>query len=222
MSARLTPNPSLKRACLRHARLAQTLGLTRKNMLPANAFNATEWIAQNTRGGTELSPEALEAVASFTTMWNFFESTLCENRASAAAFARVCERFEPERLPRSTVDALDECLAFWQFRYRTPHGFGHRFEGLYFRHSDRRTHVETALEGKATSPQDKLLALMIIVYRLRNNLFHGLKTLEMLNDQVQNLATASRCLAAVLEAIPSGFVSIRRQQAAGRKPHGEA
>lgn len=183
-------------------------------MSTANAFNATNWIAQNTPGGTELSPEATEAVASFTTMWNFFESTLCENRASIAAFERACKRFEPDRIPPATTQALDECLAFWKFRYRTPDGFGHRFEGLYFRPNDRRTHVEAVLEGNSTDPRGKLLALMIIVYRLRNNLFHGLKTLEMLNDQVQNLTTASRCLAAVLEAIPSRFVSVRRQRAA--------
>lgn len=183
-------------------------------MPPVNDFNATEWIAQNTLGGTELSAEARNAVSSFTTMWNFFESTLCENSASVAAFERAIERFEPDRTHPPTMEALDECLAFWAFRYRTPEGFGHRFEDLYFRQNDRRAHVESVLEGHLTEPKDKLLALMIIVYRLRNNLFHGLKTLEMLNDQVLNLVTASRCLAAVMEAIPSRFVSNRRQRAA--------
>jgi hypothetical protein len=185
-------------------------------MPTASVFNATEWIAQNTPGGTELSAEATEAVSSFTTMWNFFESTLCENHASVAAFARACERFDPHQIPPATIQAIDECLAFWTFRYRTPEGFGHRFEGLNFRPNDRRAHVESVLEGISTDPKDKLLALMIIVYRLRNNLFHGLKTLEMLNDQVQNLATAGRCLAAVLEAIPSRLVSVRRQRAVNR------
>lgn len=183
-------------------------------MATANAFNATEWIAQNTYGGTELSVEARDAVSGFTTMWNFFESTLCDNRASVAAFERACEGFEADRTPPLTLEALDECLAFWTFRYRTPEGFGHRFEDLHFRPNDRRAHVESVLEGRSTDPKDKLLALMIIVYRLRNNLFHGLKTLEMLNDQVQNLVNASKCLAAVMEAIPSHFV--RRQRATNR------
>lgn len=182
----------------------------------ANAFDAPEWIARNTLGGTAISAEAQEAVGSFTTMWNFFESTLCDNRASVAALQRVCDRFDADRLPSATSQTLDECLAFWSFRYRTPDGFGHRFEGLHFRPNDRRTHVEAVLQGNSTDPRDKLLALMIIVYRLRNNLFHGLKTLEMLNDQVQNLATASRCLAAILEAIPSRFVAVPGQRSASR------
>lgn len=185
-------------------------------MSTASAFNATQWIAHNTRGGTKLSDEARDAIASFTTMWNFFESALCENRASVAAFVRACERFDPNAVPPATIQALDESLTFWKFRYRMPDGFGHRFENLYFRQNDRRALVESVLEERTTDHKDKLLVLMIIVYRLRNNLFHGLKTLETLNDQVQNLATASRCLAALLEAIPSRFVSVRRQIAANR------
>lgn len=179
-------------------------------MPTSNAFNATEWIASNTRGGTELSVEAQNAVASFTMMWNFFESTLCENRASIAAFERACEVLQAVPMPAATAQTLDECLSFWRFRYRTPGGFGHRFEDLHFRTGDRRAHVEAVLQDATADPKEKVLALMIIIYRLRNNLFHGLKTLEMLNDQVQNLVCASRCLAAILEAIPSRFMSVRR------------
>lgn len=188
----------------------------RTNMQAATVFKASEWIAHNTRGGTKISSEAQEVVASFTTMWNFFESTLCENRASLTAFEQSCERLELEGIEPQTIQALDECLSFWSFRYRTPEGFSPLFDSLYFRPNDKRAHVESVLKGNATSPKEKLLALMIIVYRLRNNLFHGLKTLDMLNDQVQNLSNASRCLAAILEAIPSRFVSIRRQQIAKR------
>jgi hypothetical protein len=41
---------------------------------------------------------------------------------------------------------------------------------------------------------------MIIVYRLRNNLFHGLKSISTLNDQVTNLDMACRALAAIVKA----------------------
>jgi len=43
-----------------------------------------------------------------------------------------------------------------------------------------------------------VLASLIIVYRLRNNLFHGLKEIGALNEQVQNLDVACRVLAIVL------------------------
>ncbi|WP_345060042.1 hypothetical protein [Acidovorax lacteus] len=179
------------------------------------AFDASAWIANNTVGGTQLTSDSQQAVAAFTAMWNFFESTLCNNSASIAAFEQIAERLDAPRVPEATRRTLESCLAFWRFRYKTPEGFGHRFEGLNFRSRDRRDHVEAVLQGTATEPHEKLLAQMIIVYRLRNNLFHGIKTLDMLNDQTQNLWAASRCLAAILEAVPTRFVSSRRVHAAG-------
>lgn len=177
-------------------------------------FNAADWIAENTYGGIRLTPKTQEAVSSFTTMWNFFESTLCDNRASVAAFERALRSYRPRDLSQATAQALADCLAFWQFRYRTPEGFGERFEGLYFRPADRRAHVEAVFAADIAAPEDQMLALMIIIYRLRNNLFHGLKSLEMLNDQVQNLANATRCLAAILESIPSRWVTRRKHRVA--------
>lgn len=179
-------------------------------------FNATEWIAANTTGGTNLTDEANKSVASFTTMWNFFESTLCDNRASIAAFQRAIQHYQSARASQSAMQSLQDCLSFWQFRYQSPDGFNDYFESLYFRPNDRRDHVEGVLSGRLATDGDKLLALMIIIYRLRNNLFHGLKTLEMLNHQVQNLNTASRCLAAILELIPTRFVQPLRRRAANQ------
>lgn len=177
-------------------------------------FNATEWIAANTIGGTRLTDEANDSVASFTTMWNFFESTLCDNHASIGAFQRAIQKYQSARASQAAKQTLQECLSFWQFRYKTPDGFNDYFDSLYFRQNDKRDHVEDVLIGLLTTDEEKLLALMIITYRLRNNLFHGLKTLDMLNYQVQNLNTASRCLAAILELIPTRFVETRNRRAA--------
>lgn len=179
------------------------------------AFNAAEWIAENTLGGTRLTSETQETVAGFTTMWNFFESTLCGNRASIAAFERVLESFRPEDMTQTTSQKLAECLVFWRMRYGTPGGFSENFHGLNFRAGDRKPHVEAVLSSEGGQPEDQLLALMIIVYRLRNNLFHGLKSLEMLNDQVHNLTNASLCLAAILESMPSRWVTPQRRRAEG-------
>ncbi|OYY86196.1 MAG: hypothetical protein B7Y46_06395 [Acidovorax sp. 28-64-14] len=71
--------------------------------------------------------------------------------------------------------------------------------------------MESVLSADLAPPEDEMLALMIIVYRLRNNLFHGLKSFEMLNEQVKNLDNASRCIAAVLTVIPSEIVHLQRR-----------
>lgn len=169
-------------------------------------FDAAKWLADKANYGANLSPDAIHAVASFTTMWNFFESTLCENRASVVALERISRRLEEGRITLDTQKALDECLAFWQSRYSKRGDGMYDLNGLCFRQNDKRQHVEAVLGGDLLSPKCKLLASLIIIFRLRNNLFHGLKSIDMLNDQVENLNVASRCLAAILEAIPSRFI----------------
>lgn len=164
------------------------------------AFDATQWITENMLGGTELRPEATSAVANFTMMWNLFEGVVCGNHANVREFERLAARLAEAPLDAVDLGALENSLAFWSFRYRNPDGFSSRFDGLNFRPNDRREVVEEVLLGQRSGLNDKLLSLMVIVYRLRNNLFHGLKTIDMLNDQIQNLNTASQCLGALVRA----------------------
>ncbi len=169
-------------------------------------FDAARWIAGNTLGGRRLTPEATSAVSDFTLMWNLFEDIACNNEASIRTFEAFVGRINIESLPPEYLEAIKECLAFWQFRYRTPTGFADRFFGLNFRRNDRQELVEAVLEEREQDHASMLLALMIIVYRLRNNLFHGIKSLEMLNDQVPNLTTASRCLGLILSVAQSHLI----------------
>jgi hypothetical protein len=163
-----------------------------------HVFNATEWITENMLGGTTLRAEASTAVANFTMMWNLFEGVVCDNQANVPRFERLSLRIAESQLAPVDLGSLEDCLAFWSFRYRHPNGFSSRFDGLHFRPRDRRELVVEVLLGNRTQLPDKILALMIIVYRLRNNLFHGLKTIDMLNDQIENLNTASYCLGILL------------------------
>lgn len=50
---------------------------------------------------------------------------------------------------------------------------------------------------------------MIVIYRLRNNLFHGLKEIDTLNEQVRNLNEACQVLAAIVEASRDPLIDIK-------------
>lgn len=54
------------------------------------------------------------------------------------------------------------------------------------------------------------LAALLIVYRLRNNLFHGAKKLVSLSEQRPNLDTASAVLGAAL--LYGGFVEHKQEE----------
>lgn len=169
-------------------------------------FNAADWIVINTRGGPVLSAEASSAVASFTLMWNLFEEVACNNKASVSAFEQFISIVVSNPINPEIIAELQSCLSFWKFRYRTPEGFDDRFLGLYFRKGDKQALVEAVLEERVSDLSQEILALVIIIYRLRNNLFHGLKSIGMLNDQIHNLNNASNCMGWLLKISPHHLV----------------
>jgi hypothetical protein len=170
-------------------------------------FDAASWLGGSVVGGHQLRPEAVAAVSNFTLMWNMFEGLLCPRGANAVALERVAQQIAQHYASIGERDGVQPYLTFWTFRYRTSDGFNERFEGLHFRRPDRRELVEAVLRGEAGAPEDQVLAVLLVVFRIRNNLFHGLKTIAMLNDQVANLNMAARALAHVMES--SGHYTLR-------------
>jgi hypothetical protein len=47
-----------------------------------------------------LTTEAQQAIADFTTMWDFFEGNRCRNEGNIAAFDRVVDLYRPN--PKNT------------------------------------------------------------------------------------------------------------------------
>lgn len=160
-------------------------------------FCAKTWIKHLQNGGTNLNDETIHVVSSFALMWNIFENGLCGNSANSTKLGNICRDIQ---ITPELSEQIESSLSHFKQRYVTGTEFSQYFDGLNFRPNDNKTHVESVLLGTATTNKDKLLALLIIIYRFRNNLFHGLKRIGSLNDQVENLDTANRLLAAVLQA----------------------
>lgn len=59
--------------------------------------------------------------------------------------------------------------------------------------------VENVLLNNDNSTINRIHAILLITYRLRNNLFHGAKDIRYLDGQRENLRFASHLLKTVLE-----------------------
>jgi hypothetical protein len=171
------------------------------------AFSGKRWISDNCLGGRSLKPEAVDVISDFTLMWNLFEGAVCHGNAHIRTFERLAETLAQ----RASVSAeTGECVRFWSDRYRIGVGFNHLFQRLNFRPADRREHVEAVLRGEKDDHISQVLAVLIIVYRLRNNLFHGLKSIDTLNDQVPNLSMACQALAAIMKVSDIPFMDVKK------------
>lgn len=72
------------------------------------------------------------------------------------------------------------------------------FSNLNFRNNDRMDYVIQSLENERMTI-DSLISMLIIIYRLRNNLFHGLKWLNGFNYQYDFFNTANNILKLTIE-----------------------
>jgi hypothetical protein len=158
---------------------------------------AMEWLKTKAPGFNQLSEEELSAIADFTLLWTLFECRILNNRGNAK---KICEAVEA--WPNSeTSDAIefDAELQYFRNRYFANGTFTEHYGQLKFRPPDKEELVNAVISGKDADPVHILQAALIIVFRYRNNFFHGLKWQYELKGQLENFSNANSILKKVLE-----------------------
>ncbi|MDW5290987.1 hypothetical protein [Formosa sp. PL04] len=149
-----------------------------------------EWI--NERFGTDFTEEQLINVKDFSLLWNIFENLVCRNHCNVN---RLEERLNPVDFE---ITDFQENLQYFKDRYTENGTTNARFEHLNFRNGDRKEFVANVLLGNEDVTSNIVLALTIIVYRFRNNLFHGLKNFMQINEQEENFKNANQVIKSIL------------------------
>ena len=171
-----------------------------ESMAIADTFDAYSWFTAKVPYGGDLDPLSYQTVASLAFLCAYFEEKAGSDRPQKETLRTCAER---AAIHSPTSQPLQDALAFWTARYVEPGGtLNYNFRcGMNWRKGDDRATVEAVLLGQTNAPADQAMALLTIAYRLRNNLFHGLKGWRDLNDQRQNLSVACVALAGVLERL---------------------
>jgi len=161
-------------------------------------MSTSDWVAKNIRGGKELSGDTLSLVADFTLMWALFEGTEVhgENRVVIDELTQIAARVAG-RFPQ---ELLGKYVDYWAHRYIEGGETNHRFEKLHFTHDPHKIIVKNVLTGNEKNAQRMIHALLLIIYRLRNNLFHGEKDVHQLDGQRENFKQACNVIKTVLES----------------------
>jgi hypothetical protein len=139
-------------------------------------------------------------------MWNLFEGLLCNKSASINKFKELSKKIaQTGRNERNLYDIFD----YYRNRYFSrEQEFTNYFENLNFRKNDRRDFVEKTLTSDTPDFESVASTIMIILYRIRNNLFHGLKSIDQLNSQSDNLNKAATALSLLIEAHGHNVVKV--------------
>ena len=153
------------------------------------------WLAANIEQARGVSDAAWKTVADFALLWSLFEAELCDAYADAPKLAKLADRFGGSALG----EPMHQAFSFWRNRYVEGTGTNERFNELFKKPTGRNIAEPVLL---AANPDDasKLRCILIVVYRLRNNLFHGNKEIRSFNDQKQNLDHGIAVLATIMES----------------------
>jgi len=133
----------------------------------------------------------------FSLLWSFFEAKALRTNASSNRILALVHEWAAQN--RLNVAPFAQSLDYFKNRYFNGGEFAELFQGLNLRPSDSPELVKAVLRGENTNDADCVAALLIIVYRLRNNLFHGVKWADGIRDQSGNFTNASNAIMAALE-----------------------
>ena len=165
-------------------------------------MRASQWISENMGESIKIEQGQLDAVSDFTLMWALFEASESEEESNMFSKIKGVSEKVVKKLKHScSLDDflyfLDKPLNYWSKRYIRDDEHSDRYEHLGLNDEAIRV-VLPVLKGKDDNPAHKICACLYIVYRYRNNLFHGNKDITLLEDQTENLNNASELLQEIM------------------------
>ena len=160
-------------------------------------MSATHWLEENALGFQQLSVDERSAIMEFSFLWSLFEARALNSRGNGDAIVRVSERWIDEGL--LTEQTFEHELAYFQNRYWKDGEFTYHFEHLHLRPGDQPDLVKRVLRDEAADLSEVATTVLIIVYRFRNNLFHGVKWAYQLQGQLENFSHANAVLMQAIE-----------------------
>jgi len=156
-----------------------------------------EWLRVRVPGYAQLGDRERETIAGFLHFWALFEGRLLGSRAGPDRICHLAALWRDDDLARSVP--FRAAIAYWRHRYFAEGSPNAHFESLLFRANDRGPLVEAVMARERRDAESVVAAVLLIIYRLRNNLFHGLKWHYGLAGQEGNFRHANRVLMEVLD-----------------------
>lgn len=164
------------------------------------SMDPEHWLEHNAVGYDQLTLEERAAIKNFAFLWSYFEATCLKKSASASAIAQLCA----EMAANGTLALRDyePAIGYFCKRYFKDPDTTPEYDGLRLPNDGQRNMVLKAISDKNATDVEVLAGILVIIYRLRNNLMHGEKWAYGIRGQLSNFNHANNVLMAVKSANP--------------------
>jgi hypothetical protein len=164
--------------------------------IPSYSPDVEVLLQSNVENFDTTDAKVLLEISNFNWLWPIFESKCCNGNACKTSIVKFCSEYADQY----KIDDFDTELGYFRDRYRSENAeaTGH-LDKLLSHHGQNLK--ESILAGlcEQAEPDSKMKALVLIVYRLRNNLFHGTKGGLGFTDQLDNFVHANRVLIEIIK-----------------------
>lgn len=155
-------------------------------------MNPIEWLEHNVPGFSSLPELDRQAIFHFSLLWSLFEAEALGKHASVPEMHTLVSKWE--KRVSLTRDPFMKGLDYFRHRYFSNGQETKHLRGLRLGNGDKKKLVYEVLRGNDDDPAHCVFVLLIVVYRLRNNLFHGEKWAFGLREQLNNFTHANAVL----------------------------
>lgn len=160
-------------------------------------FDAIVWINNRFTSPNHFTVAAAKPILHFTLMWNVFEGKLCYTQAGPKKLQQIALTLaSTDFLKSSTAQGF---LTFVRNRYWNNGATDDRFELLRLRTREEKDVVFNVIADRLSNARDVIYALLLVVYRYRNNAFHGIKNPAEVFGSAELFNHSSRFLALAIE-----------------------
>lgn len=151
------------------------------------------WLLNEIPGWRELEPHERRAIRDFPVLWSFFELYATGNgRRPNATPPRICAAVEELRVvPEAAV--INRAKTYFANRYFLGPDPQIAWNSLRIG-GDYVERVRHGLLNEDADGRARLLALLLVINRLRNNYLHGEKAAYGFGDQYHNFRQANNVL----------------------------
>ncbi|SFU22048.1 hypothetical protein [Sedimentitalea nanhaiensis] len=154
------------------------------------------WLGRTHHGYRDLNQSIKAALMYFTVAWSIFEYKALGTHASLDTIEKFVST---KALNGTSLGDFEEAHEYFRNRYITGGKANASFSHLVGKDTEVATRIQDVLLGHTSEPSDKLIALLLIVYRLRNNMLHGVKWKWGVDDQHENFEHATSIIMTTLD-----------------------
>lgn len=139
-----------------------------------------EWINEKiiNESAQGINPSDIDEIRDFALLWNLFESLCCNKRANMNKINSLIDT----KIDFFEEQDFREVFEYFYHRYK---GNNSKFQALNLKNGDKKL-VGNILNDEYHDKSNKLKFILTIIYRYRNNLFHGEKDMRYIRLQKEN------------------------------------